>query len=65
MNAFVRQTHRWLAIVFTFAVLANVAAMALGIQSVWVGVLALGPLILMLISGLWLFALPWMGRKGA
>ena len=57
-NNCVRQTHRWLSMVFTAAVIVNVAAMLLEKQAVWVGLLALFPLILMLLTGLYLFVLP-------
>lgn len=64
-----RQIHRWLSIVFTVAVVINIAAMALGVEAVWVGVLALVPLILLMLTGLYLFALPyaarWRGRRQA
>jgi hypothetical protein len=58
-NNFVRQTHRWLSIAFTAAVIVNVAAMLLEQQAVWIGLLALFPLILMLLTGLYLFTLPY------
>ena len=61
-NNFVRQTHRWLSMVFTAAVIVNVAAMLLEKQAVWVGLLALFPLILMLLTGLYLFALPYAAK---
>ena len=57
-NKWIRQTHRWLSIAFTAAVIVNVAAMLLEKQAVWVGLLALFPLILMLLTGLYLFVLP-------
>ena len=63
-NAWIRQIHRWLSIAFTAAVLANLVALALGAQAVWVGLLALFPLILLMLSGLYLFALPYL-RRGA
>ena len=61
-NNFVRQTHRWLSIAFTAAVIVNVAAMLLEKQAVWVGLLALFPLILMLLTGLYLFVLPYAAK---
>ena len=66
-NAALRQLHRWLSIAFTLAVLANFAALALGEPPVWVGLLALAPLLLlMLLTGLYLFALPYVrGRRRA
>ncbi|MES1149562.1 MAG: hypothetical protein ABUL53_10300 [Bradyrhizobium guangdongense] len=54
-----RQIHRWLSIAFTLAVIGNVIAMVRQEQAVWVGLLALFPLILLLLSGLYLFALPY------
>jgi hypothetical protein len=58
-NNWIRQIHRWLSMAFTMAVIINVVAMAGGQQAVWVGLLALFPLILLLLSGLYLFALPY------
>jgi hypothetical protein len=59
----VRQIHRWLSIVFTLAVVANIVALTLQMQAAWIGFLALVPLIPMLITGLYLFALPYLGRR--
>lgn len=63
MNALIRQTHRWLSIAFTLAVIVNVVALMQKWQAVWIGLLALFPLILLLISGLYLFALPYVRRR--
>ena len=49
-------------IAFTLAVIVNVVAMVQDKQAVWVGMLALLPLILLLISGLYMFVLPYMTR---
>lgn len=59
LNRTIRSIHRWLSIAFTLAVIANLVALALGSQVVWVGLLALFPLILLLLTGLYLFALPY------
>ena len=64
-NTTIRQIHRWLSIAFTLAVIANFIAMALGNQAVWVGLLALFPLILLLFTGLYLFALPYAVKRRA
>lgn len=61
-NAQVRRIHRWLSIAFTLAVVANLVAMARGTPAVWVGLLALAPLILLMVSGLYLFARPYASR---
>ena len=67
-NMSIRQIHRWLSIAFTLAVIVNVITMMQEKQAVWVGLLALFPLILLLLSGLYLFARPyaakWRGARG-
>lgn len=67
-NALIRQTHRWLSIVFTAGVTLNIIAIFVLKQqtpSVWVGLTALVPLILLLLSGLYMFVLPYVtkGRR--
>jgi Flp pilus assembly protein protease CpaA len=59
----IRQIHRWLSIVFTLAVIANIVAMVQQVEAAWIGFLALVPLIPMLITGLYLFALPYLGKR--
>lgn len=61
-NLMIRQGHRWISILFTLAVLVNIAAMTQGQPPLWIGLLALFPLILLLLSGLYLFALPYIAR---
>lgn len=63
MKAWIRQTHRWVSIAFTAAVIANMVAMARGVQAAWVGFLALLPLIVLLFTGLYLFALPYAAKR--
>jgi hypothetical protein len=66
-NNWVRQIHRWLSIAFTVAILVNFIAVAQKSYTVWVGLLALVPMALLLISGLYLFILPyatkWRSRR--
>jgi hypothetical protein len=62
-NIWIRQIHRWLSIAFTLAVIANIVAMTQQVQANWIGFLALVPLIPLLITGLYLFALPYVGRR--
>ncbi len=64
-NRWIRQTHRWLSVVFTLTVVANFAAMTQGQPPAWVTYSPLPPLFLMLITGLYLFALPYFGRRRA
>ncbi|HEY7647132.1 MAG TPA: hypothetical protein VH858_18965 [Hyphomicrobiales bacterium] len=64
-NQWVRRIHRWLSIAFTVAVIVNIAAMSREQPAIWVGLLALLPLVLLLLTGLYLFALPYAARKRA
>jgi hypothetical protein len=59
-----RQAHRWLSVLFTLFVLANFAVMPLGDEALGmaVGGVTLLPLLLLMITGLYLFVLPW--RRG-
>ena len=61
-NNWIRQTHRWLSMAFTVAVIVNVVAMAQQRSEVWVGLLALFPLIVLLVTGLYLFVLPYAAK---
>jgi cellulose synthase/poly-beta-1,6-N-acetylglucosamine synthase-like glycosyltransferase len=63
MRAFIRQSHRWLSIVFTLTVIANFAAMTRGTPPAWITYSPLAPLFLLLFSGLYLFALPYLGKS--
>jgi heme A synthase len=62
-NKWIRQTHRWLAIVFTVTVIATVIALAQEEPVVWVSYTPLLPLALLLFSGLYLFVLPYLSRR--
>jgi hypothetical protein len=58
----VRQTHRWVSIAFTVGVIVNIVNIVAVLQQKytgWVGLLALLPLVLLLFTGLYLFALPY------
>lgn len=59
MNAWIRQIHRWLSIAFTVAVIVNIVALIQKSSAVWIGILALIPLALLLLTGLYLFVLPY------
>jgi hypothetical protein len=58
----VRQIHRWVSLAFTLAVIVNLVALAQEVQAVWIGLLALAPLILLLLTGLYLFVLPYIAK---
>jgi hypothetical protein len=63
MNTWLRQFHRWVSIAFTVAVIINVVALVQQKQAVWVGLLALFPLALLLLTGLYLFVLPYASKR--
>lgn len=63
MNHLIRQTHRWLSIVFTLTVIANFVALTQGPPPDWVTYSPLLPLALLMFSGLYLFVLPYVARR--
>jgi hypothetical protein len=64
-NVLVRQVHRWVSIIFTITVLANFVALGTGtgMPPPWITYSPLLPLALLLFSGLYLFALPYVIRR--
>ena len=62
-NDLIRQVHRWLSIAFTVAVIVNIVAMVQEKPAVWVGLLALFPLILLMLTGLCMFARPYAAKR--
>ena len=63
-NNWVRQTLRWLSILFTAIVIAVFAALGAGKQPAqWVYYLPLFPLALMMATGLYMFALPYIACR--
>ena len=61
-NSWIRQTHRWLSIVFTLTVVANFVAMTRGQPAAWITYSPLLPLALLMLTGLYLFVLPYAGK---
>jgi hypothetical protein len=61
-NKWFRQTHRWLSVVFTVAVIINGVAVAQGKYSSKLGLLAVFPMALLLFTGLYLFMLPYAAK---
>ncbi len=58
-NKWVRQTHRWLSIVFTMAVIINGVTVVRGKYNNRLGLSAVAILALLLFTGLYLFVLPY------
>ena len=61
-NLWIRQTHRWTCIAFTLGAIANIIALVRGTQAVWLGLLSVVPLVLLVLTGLYMFALPYLTR---
>ncbi|AMN42894.1 hypothetical protein [Rhodoplanes sp. Z2-YC6860] len=68
----IRQIHRWFSMAFTVAAIANIVVNIAGVQgapAIWVGISALLPLVVLLLTGLYLFVLPytahWRGGRRA
>lgn len=65
MQRWIRQTHRWLSMLFTLTVLANIAVMSVreGQPPPWITYSPLLPLAILMISGLYLFWLPYRKKS--
>ncbi len=66
-NFWIRQTHRWVSILFVVIVAGIFAALGLGRKPAqWVFLTPLLPLAILALTGLYLFALPYFARaRGA
>jgi hypothetical protein len=61
-NDWIRKIHRWVCIAFTVAIIINVAARTQGEPAAWITYSPLLPLALLLLTGLYLFALPYANK---
>ena len=65
-SQWIRQVHRWLAILFTLTVVANfVAIAAQGTPPPWITYSPLLPLFLLMFTGLYMFAVPYVREAAA
>jgi membrane protein CcdC involved in cytochrome C biogenesis len=68
-NIWARQFHRWMAVVFTVAVIVNFVVLAFREPPFWVYLLPLPPLFLLMFTGWYMFVLPyaakWRGARRA
>ena len=62
-NYAIRQIHRWLSIIFTLTVIANFIALSQGAPPAWITYSPLPFLFLLLGTGLYLFALPYVAKR--
>ena len=63
VSRFIRVTHRWMSLAFTVAVIVTTIALAQNEPIVWVSYVPLFPLAFLFISGLYLFALPYLAKR--
>jgi hypothetical protein len=61
-SSWIRQIHRWVAIIFTLTVIANFIALARGTPPAWVTYSPLAPLAFLLFTGLYMFFLPYAAK---
>jgi hypothetical protein len=64
-NIWIRQTHRWLGVAFTVAVIANIVVMSVGqgqMPPPWVTYSPLLPLAVLWFTGMYLFVLPYAAK---
>lgn len=62
-SKWIRQTHRWLSIVFTVAVVINGVTVVRGKYNNRLGLSAVAILALLLFTGLYLFVLPYVNKR--
>lgn len=62
MNIWIRQIHRWLAVAFTAGFIANFFVLGQEPYPLWAGVAALLPLGLLLLTGWYMFVLPYVAK---
>lgn len=66
MNTLIRQVHRWFAIAFTGSVLVVTGALVVaGEPAGWVYALPVVPALLLMLSGWYLLAVPYLKRRRA
>ena len=63
MSNWVRQAHRFLAIIFTLAVAANFVGMAFGKPPMWIVYSPLVPLFPLMFCGLYMFIQPYLAKR--
>ena len=64
-NRWIRQTHRWLSVLFTVVIIINGVAVVQGKYNRELGLLAVFVLALQFLTGLYLFVLPYAARRRA
>ena len=64
MSSLIRQTHRWVSVIFAAIVAAIFVTLGLGREPVqWVYFVPLAPLAVLMLTGLYMFVLPYAARR--
>jgi hypothetical protein len=63
VNNGIRQFHRWVSAAFVVAVIATTIALTQKEPIMWMSYLPLLPLALLALTGIYLFALPYLGKR--
>ncbi|CAN7155812.1 hypothetical protein [Devosia sp. LjRoot3] len=58
----VRQSHRWISVAFVLSVIATSIALAQAEPIMWMSYVPLFPLLLLFLTGTYLFALPYFAK---
>jgi hypothetical protein len=61
-NKWIRQTHRWLSMALTVAMIINIVAIAEKKYTNSLGLMAVAPFALLFLTGLYLFVLPYAAK---
>lgn len=62
MSKLIRTTHRWLGVTLIALTIVNAVAFGIGRAIPWLYYLPLAPLFLLMLSGAYLFVLPYLRR---
>lgn len=65
MSRTIRLLHRWVSALFVLSVIATSIALAQPQPIMWMSYVPLAPLALLALSGIYLFALPYLSKRGA
>lgn len=65
VSKFIRQFHRWVSVLFVLSVIATTIALAQPEPVMWMSYAPLLPLALLTLTGIYLFALPYLAKRRA
>lgn len=65
MSKFIRQVHRWVSALFVLSVVATTITLAQPEPMMWMSYVPLAPLAPLALSGIYLFALPYLPKRRA